>query len=342
MILAIDSNKTTGWGICGSYLRQELHSSKLPKLPDDIVIHPISGHTFLPLKPELAGRVNIGICFFENQWEAKRNVANATFFDHIFFGSDWNTSLAKEWGIENCSTMHQGVDFDLFWPRKRKPDGRFVVGSFGKAEIRKGQDIVIAAMREFMAEHADVYLSASWYNPWPHSLATLKESRYIRWVDAGGCLDSLAATCEANGLPMDRVELHPPLEHRFMGDLYRECDVAVFPNRAEGGTNLPLMETIACEVPVIATSETGQRDVMLGYGFSAADQQNWPMSMGRREPDATWPEPCINKVLSRLLSAYKHRDVPPESVSVLKEHVKRFTWENAAKAVWEVAKNHEV
>ena len=45
-------------------------------------------------------------------------------------------------------------------------------------------------------------------------------------------------------------------------ELYRNTDVGVFPNRCEGGTNLVLMEYMACGKPVIASCTSGHRDIV--------------------------------------------------------------------------------
>ena len=47
-----------------------------------------------------------------------------------------------------------------------------------------------------------------------------------------------------------------------MPRILRECDVAVFPNRAEGGTNLVAMKCMACGVPTILSANTGHLDLI--------------------------------------------------------------------------------
>ena len=59
----------------------------------------------------------------------------------------------------------QGVDL----PRGRGE--RFIVYSGGKLEHRKGQDIVVAAFREFVKTHPDAVLATTWHNQWPMTMA---------------------------------------------------------------------------------------------------------------------------------------------------------------------------
>ena len=46
--------------------------------------------------------------------------------------------------------------------------------------------------------------------------------------------------------------------------MIRECDVAVFPSRAEGATNMVLTECMAVGLPCIVAQNTGQQDVPRG------------------------------------------------------------------------------
>jgi glycosyltransferase involved in cell wall biosynthesis len=54
----------------------------------------------------------------------------------------------------------------------------------------------------------------------------------------------------------------PPLPNAELGAVVRLADVAVFPNRCEGGTNLVAMECMAAGVPVLLSDTTGHRDLL--------------------------------------------------------------------------------
>ena len=51
-----------------------------------------------------------------------------------------------------------------------------------------------------------------------------------------------------------------------MPDVLRRADVALFPNRCEGGTNLVAMEAAAVGVPVVLSANTGHLDVIRHLG----------------------------------------------------------------------------
>ena len=44
--------------------------------------------------------------------------------------------------------------------------------------------------------------------------------------------------------------------------LLKQADLAVFPNRCEGGTNLVAMEAIACGVPTVLSANSGHLDLL--------------------------------------------------------------------------------
>ena len=47
-----------------------------------------------------------------------------------------------------------------------------------------------------------------------------------------------------------------------MASLLKQADIAVFPNRCEGGTNLVAMEAIACGIPTVLSANSGHLDLM--------------------------------------------------------------------------------
>ncbi|HEX3432120.1 MAG TPA: glycosyltransferase family 4 protein [Rhizomicrobium sp.] len=206
------------------------------------------------------GQARIGIAFFEAPLSAGA-IERAKRYEFIVTGSSWNESVLRAAGLKNIRTILQGVDRSLFFPGPKRNlfPGCFLIFSGGKAEPRKGQDIVVAAFRIFARRHKEAMLVTAWHSPWP-DLARgmdLDLSEFAgRVIDVG------------------------PLPNVVMGPIYRECDVGLFPNRAEGGTNLVAMECLACGVPAILSDNTGHRDLLrMGFGH--------PL---RQRPGAAWSE----------------------------------------------------
>jgi glycosyltransferase involved in cell wall biosynthesis len=264
--------------------------------------------------PQLRGPWNVGYTFFENDVEAARHWREAFGeFDLLVAGCSWCADVLRQAGHPNVTTIIQGINPEVFHPRfseKQYLLDKFVVFSGGKLEFRKGQDIVIRAMQVMQQRHADVMFVCSWFNRWSQNAATIGHSRLIR-VPAlsGDFIDVTKQLLAANGLDLSRVMVLGPRRNSLMARIYRNSDVGLFPNRCEGGTNLVLMEYMACGKPVVAAYNSGQCDVVSDNNarlirkmstFTVGDQNN--------DPVANWFEPDLDETIEHLEWAYQHRD----------------------------------
>jgi glycosyltransferase involved in cell wall biosynthesis len=168
--------------------------------------------------------------------------------------------------LSNVRRCLQGVDLATFHPAPRAGwmQNRFVIFSGGKLEFRKGQDIVIAAFREFYRRHPEALLMVAWHNFWPETMIEIGARGYVKGIPGrldNGQLD-LQPWLEHNGLPRHAVLDLGKVPHGATASILREADVAVFPNRAEGGTNLVAMECMACGVPTVLSKNTGHLDLI--------------------------------------------------------------------------------
>lgn len=277
-----------GWGTCNTNLSRALgeYFQVLPPptpKPHDIriglghpVFIPIANHNLEPAGP-WRGTKTIGYTFFEYPLGPKAE-ENAKLYDLIFCGSTWCKERLAERGITNTVVLVQGVDHSIFHPVKAIKKGRFCVFSGGKAEYRKGHDLVIAGFKEFLKVKPDAVLVCAWFNPWPHLIATLRESKYIKWPSR----DTYATQEEfftelllANDIPRMNFSIQPFLSQKALADVMRCTDVGLFPNRCEGGTNLVMMEYTSCGLPVLATFGTGHKDVLTSGMIGELDERQW-------------------------------------------------------------------
>lgn len=325
------SGRAHGWGIAGEYLRREI--ANLPPV-EGTTLHCISGHDFRPMNPADWNRLNIGYCFFENDIEALRHTRRAAReWDFIVAGSSWCEYQLRIGGVRRTATILQGVDPANFYPLPpRQDDGRFIVFSGGKFEFRKGQDLVIAAMRVFMQRHADAYLVCSWVNQWPFSLATMANSAHISFTATNDdCQTILQRTLHENGIPLERVCLVPLVDNDQMRQVYQQTDIGVFPNRCEGGNNMVMCEYMACGRTVIASDATGQADVITSRNaFTIADYTPLLVKDATGQPSAIWHEPSVEELIEHLESAYKDRGDCHQKSTIAAEDMKRLAWDKAA------------
>ncbi|MEY4939832.1 MAG: hypothetical protein RIQ93_1567 [Verrucomicrobiota bacterium] len=310
-----------GWGIANTNLVREL-SQLCDVVVDESgrtefdapVFVPVGDHTLTPIRHVKAPRI-IGYCFTE--WPLHQNAAvNATLYDTLFAGSSWNTCKLVEAGCKRVETLIQGVDFERFQPQPAPVSKAFVVFSGGKYEFRKGQDYVIAAMRQFMANHSDVVLLTAWHNPWPQSMASMKNS----WL--------INPECPMDGLPPDRLFQLPAIPNVKTPAVYAMANIGLFPNRCEAGTNMVMCEFMACNRPVIASYAHGHKDVL--------NESQYLLTTGSQDA-AGWFNPEVSDILAHLEYAYSHREELAERGHRARLLVERFTWPDAAAKVLRAA-----
>lgn len=306
-----------GAAICGKYLLSELskltdigyiengfeqqirtpeeqalvdkHKVKVSDKVEGTVIHSVDAQ--LKSYSPTWGDKNIAYIFFE--WEPLTEVQkeNLKAFDLIVAGSEWNAEITRRCGFDAVA-IPQGVDLNIFKPLSTEPNRNFIIFSGGKLEPRKGQDIVIAAFKKFVSKYPRAVLAASWHNVF----APDYYESFIKGL--------------AN-VPNFRVI--PLLNHHDMARLMNDTTIGVFPNRCEGGTNLVMMEYLACGKPVIADFSTGQKDVLNDHYAMRVD-----------------PQDPIESLIGRLEYAYVCREKLPKMGELAHEAMQGFTWAKTA------------
>jgi glycosyltransferase involved in cell wall biosynthesis len=304
--LILPRGNNFGWGVCGKYLVKEIsditdvkyitesfsvddigdeyefHFLKSKLLSDadakeinsDVnrrvggpVLQAIGNHALIPWGPEIKGSFKAGYTFFEENILQQEYIQNGKDnFDVVITGSKWCEDVLRNHGLDNVTTVIQGVDRQIFNPCHSEKEifkDNFVIFSGGKFEIRKGQDIVIRAYKVLQDRHKDVMLVNAWFNMWGDSMNTMAASPYIKYeVKTKDYATAMNRILHDNGLDNGRIVTLLPRSNALMAKIYKNTDIGLFPNRCEGGTNLVLMEYMACGKPVIASYNSGHRDVI--------------------------------------------------------------------------------
>jgi len=304
-----------------------------PHLPGNLFT-PLQNHDFNPATPA-RGIHNYGYTFFENELTGQAQ-ENARCFDWVFAGSSWCCQRMREKNIENTSILIQGVDSRVF---HREPiitgDERFLVFSGGKFELRKGQDLVLRAFQILQDKYPDITLVNAWFNHWPASMLTMASSPHIRFeAHPGAWLDQMNHLYHLNGIDPRRVMTLPLLPQEKMTRVYQLTDVGLFPNRCEGGTNLVMMEYMACGKPVVASYTSGHCDI-LHEGNALLLKQLRPFTVVT--PDrclaARWETATLDEILDRIEYAYHHRDAIKQLGRTAEADMRRLTWAKTAQTV---------
>jgi glycosyltransferase involved in cell wall biosynthesis len=326
--------------------RHHFQSARLAEFPrrgevtrlDAPLLECIAGKDMLPLSPMIRGTRTVGYSFFEDNVLKPDWIENARrHYDWVATGSTWCTQLLREQGLEQVSTVVQGVDHRIFFPGAAERDffrDRFVVFSGGKFEFRKGQDIVMRAYRVLQDRHTDVMLVNSWFNPWPFSVHTMRATKLIHFNPPESALSyvsSINDVLAANGIDVERVVTLLPQHNRLMPRVYANTDVGLFPNRCEGGTNLVLMEYMACGKPVVASNVAGHMDVLTAQNALLVEAKGTTdVRDAAGEPIATWPEPDLDQAIAQLERAYQNRAELPDFGKRAGQDLATWTWSRTA------------
>lgn len=257
-------------------------------------------------------------------------------YDQVIAGSEWCRQLLLQNGVEKTTAIIQGIDPVIFNPYLNQktlfPD-RFVIFSGGKFELRKGQDIVIRAFKVLQDRYPDVMLVAAWHNPWVGPMATMANSKLIQFSkpdQSQSFLDIMKVTLQQAGIDLSRVLMLPSYPNAQMAQIYKNTDVGLFTNRWEGGTNLVLMEYMACGKPVIASYHTGHRDILTDSNARCIYTLKEQPLKFNHQVMSTWYEADLEETIAHLDWAYHHRDDLKPLGQQAASDLSQYTWAYAA------------
>jgi glycosyltransferase involved in cell wall biosynthesis len=298
---------------------------------DGIVLHSLGNQFNGPVLPRnggVTGSLTGGVIFFENT-DLPNAADIAGDYDVIVTGSTWCEQVLRERSIDHVATVIQGIDPSLFHPAPRAGhlDGRFAVFSGGKLEHRKGQDLVVLAFKAFAARHPEAILVTAWHSPWASPALTLNANPAIAPIalTAEGGID-MGGWAAANGIdPSQYFDLGAIPNHQ-MAKVLREMDVALFPNRCEGGTNLVAMECIACGIPAIVADNTGQKDLTAIDGIIPLTRQGAVTLEGTGTEG--WGESDVEEMVEALEAVWRDREAARRRALTAAAAMAGFGWRN--------------
>jgi len=187
--------------------------------------------------------------------------------------------------IRSRHVVPPGVDETVFHPAngqsQRDPE-KFIIGCIGRKEVGKGTRYVADAFRR---------LSAS-------------DKRYVLRVAYGHLPDS----CR----DMPNVEVVVPKSDAELADYYRSVDVLVAPGTIQlGAFHYPVMEPMACGVPVITTN------------YAPATAEN------------AWLVPICNSlaIADAIVEISSRPELVAQRVRLAGEAMKPFTWPSVAESM---------
>lgn len=282
----------------------------------------------------LEGEPTFGVIFCE---EAIAPAAVEAFkrLPLIVAGSSWNEQLLRAYGIDRVRTVLQGIDPTMFHPAPKigLMRDRFLIFSGGKAELRKGQDIVLAAFKVFAERHPEAMLVTAWHSPWPETARSLDRTGLVAPMafNAAGQID-VPGWAARNNIRPDQVLDLGLIPNTFMPQILREMNAAVFANRSEGGTNLVAMECMACGLPVVLSRNTGHVDLIEGDNcYPLLDQQPERAIWRGIEGVPGWGESRVDEVVAELERIFSDREEARQRGARAAQTMTRLTWGETAR-----------
>lgn len=337
-----------GWGNCGTELTKWLTSMGavsvvnndpcIEYFHDKTVLQAISGREF-GYTANVMGWHQAGYGFIEDDIIGRKNAKLAQrLWDTVICGSQWMTDwMMEEGAFVNVFTCVQGVDPQIFHYREPKNlDTPFTIGSFGKMEFRKGQDIVIKAFGLFQEKHPEVQLLYAWNNPWPQLIQQMAAEPGLKCDMRQVGLDlNLSGTT-----PVFHNLGKPGTFHSVVGgpmtmrDAMETCDVALFPSRCEAGQGLMMQECLAIGTPCITTNGTGHKDITGRIDYPCKELNlNGGKTFVYKQGDlevGNWYEACIDEAVAKLELVYNQREEYRKRRKAISDWGMQWTWSRSA------------
>ncbi len=352
LYLGLVSGKNYGWGVCSQYLIEELSKktnchilsetdgTAINKNLNGKLFQALTTGDFFAMFETARGKENYGYTFFENEL-TPQSVENAKKYDLVVAGSTWCRNRMKEKGINNSGVLIQGIDPAIFYPiTEVKGQDNFVIFSGGKFELRKGQDLLLQAVKILQQKYPDIILVNCWYNKWPASMKLMHYSQHIKFeYQEKPWRDLMNHTYMINGLDAGRIQTLDLVPNEMQRDIYKQTDIGIFPNRCEGGTNLVLMEYMACAKPVIASNTSGHKDIVTAENaLLLNDLRNISITGPDNQLIARWQEPSLDELVARIEYAYRHREEIKKIGIKAGQDLQKFTWEHTTQQLLDLLK----
>lgn len=275
---------------------------------------------------QFSGKPRIGFPVFEMEEFTEIQAAMIRACNYVFTPSEWGKKILIKNEIPEFKIriVREGYDPEIYKPDFAFKQGVFTFLAAGKLEERKG---IIQTIRCFSdaLKNEDVKLIVHCRNEFDIKWHSKVEKEILG-------LGFMTSDGDNYYRGNQRIEIIPAFI-KDMNILYSKADFGIFLSRAEGW-NLPLIEMIACGIPCIAGSWTGQSEYYLNNQFSIknyseeiANDGYW--FLGNR---GKWNVPDDN-VKSLMIKAFQDGKNyrTSDEWKIICDKVREFTWDRAAK-----------
>lgn len=251
----------------------------------------------------------------------------------IWVPSHWAKTILISHGLsgDQIHVVHEGVNPSIYHPYCRSKSSKSKIFRFfmcGKKETRKGFDELLEGFKIAFGsdETTELHLKADYF-----------------WC--GKAQDDAKhgeLTSQINGLGLNNVvPLYGALSLSDMALLYNNYDAMIFPSRAEGW-GLPLIEAIACGLPIISTYYSGHTEYLSAIDgqFIKLDHQLQPIScpefLKHWRAGGQWavasPDEIAKKLLIMKENYSSFQQYAMTASQTMRDH---FSWRHAAEQAFD-------
>lgn len=291
-----------------------------PAFGNPILSNPSVGFGPIEYVAKIVGSKRIALVLWETTIMPAEKVMMLRGMDEVWTLSSWGRQILINNGVDSdkVGIVPAGVDVQKFRPLPRDQATRpFRFLSVGKWEARKSTEgLVRAYCAEFHSDEA-VELVLHCSNPFVNGFNLEVNIRRI----AGDRHPSIVAS--------------PPVTLEGLVDLYNSCDAFVLPTRAEGW-GLPVMEAMACELPVIVTNYSAPLDYLnQDCAYLIPVERLVPVYDPHFFPQEStwgeWAQPDFRSLRRLMRHVFEHPSEARKKGELARLEVcSRWTWDHAA------------
>jgi GT2 family glycosyltransferase len=264
----------------------------------------------------------IGYTMLEVDGLPREWVRRANMMDEVWTPSSFNADTFRASGVERpIHVMPLGVNPAYFNPNieSYSVPGVFTFLSTFEWGERKAPEVLLRAFNDEFRSGEEAVLVCKVYNQDP-SVNIPRQVGRLGLKERGG-----RVVFSINEL----VPVHQ------LGALYRSADCFVLPSRGEGW-GLPILEAMACGLPVIATAWSAQTDFIndeiaypLGIEGIVTAEAKCPYYQG-----FNWAEPAYEQLRALMRHVYENREeAGRKGARASAEVLGRWTWRHSAEKI---------
>jgi glycosyltransferase involved in cell wall biosynthesis len=267
---------------------------------------------------DLSARIGKGIYFAMPIFELDKftNIAkhHLTFPDQLLVNSSWASSIIENEINRKSHVIPLGIDNSIFCSVEPNDDKPYQFLNIGKWEKRK-HDILSLVFNKAFSKKDDVYLNLVPHNPF----LSVEETNY--WIKS------------FKDTPLgDKIFIFNEVKtHQDIANLIKSCDCGIYPSHSEGW-NLELLETIACNKPVISVFYSGHTEYCTNDNSYLVYPTELEPAIDNKwfHGEGNWArlDNKIDDLVDHMRYCYKNNiRTNPNGVFT----GQKFTWENSAK-----------